>query len=151
MMTNERMKRIVLTPTVTAGAYSANDVMGGLLEFPMPHNSSGFVRSVQITTDDGETMACKLHLYVSAPTAFADNAAHAPTINDLRNRFAQISIAAADYVTINGNAQATVSTNTSLDFEVTNQNAVFGYLVADATPTFAATTDLTVTVTFYLL
>jgi hypothetical protein len=150
MMTQERMRRIALTPTVTAGAYSANDVVGGLLEFPMPRNSSGFVRGVSISADDGETMACKLHLFVSAPTAFADNAAFAPTFNDLRNRFAQISIAAADYVTINGNTQAVVSTNTSLDFEVQG-TSVFGYLVCDATPTFAAATDLAIAVTFYLL
>lgn len=150
-MDGERMRRITLTPTVTAGAYSANDVMGGLLEFPIPRNSSGFVRGVTISTDDGETMACKLHLFVSAPTAFADNAAFAPTFNDLTNRFAVIAIAAADYATINGNAQAIVSTDKSLDFEVQSQPVIYGYLVADATPTFSATTDLAITVTFYLL
>lgn len=150
-MTEPRMRRITLTPAVTAGAYSANDVVGGLLEFPIPKNSSGFVRGVAISADDGETMACKLHLFVSAPTAFADNAAFAPTFNDLKNRFAQIAIAAADYATVNGNTQAIVSTNTSLDFEVQSQPMVYGYLVCDATPTFSATTDLAISVTFYLL
>jgi hypothetical protein len=150
-MTDERLIRIVLTPTVTAGAYSANDVMGGRLEFPIPRNASGFVRSVAISTDDAEAMACKMHFFVSAPTTFADNAAFAPTFNDLKNRFAVVAIAAADYVTINGNTQAIVSTNTSLDFAVQNQPMIYGYLVCDATPTFAATTDLAIAVTLYLV
>jgi hypothetical protein len=150
-MTTERMKRWVKRPTVTAGAYSANDVVGGLLEFDIPRNGAGFIRGVAISADDGETMACKLHLFVSKPTTFADNAAFAPTFEDLVNRFAQISVAAADYSTVNSNTQAIVSTNTSLDFEFSAQPMIYGYLVCDATPTFAATTDLAITLTAYLI
>lgn len=146
----ERMRRIALSPTISAGAYSAGDVVGGLLEFPIPRNSCGFIRGVEITDDDNEKAACKLHLFTSRPTAFADNAAFAPTIDDLKNLFASIAIGAADYVTINGNAKAIVSTNTSLDFEVQNFPQVFGYLVCDATPTYTATTDLTIHVRFFL-
>lgn len=150
-MANEHMQRWTLRPTITAGAYSANDVVGGLLEFAIPRNGAGFIRGLIITDDDNEKAACKLHLFVSKPTTFADNAAFAPTINDLVNRAAVIAVAAADYTTINGNAQAIVSTNTSLDFVFSNQPMIYGYLVCDATPTYTATTDLWITLLAYLV
>lgn len=149
-MNEERMRRIAVQPTISAGAYSANDVIGGLLEFPIPRNGSGFVRGVEITDDDNEKAACKLYLFASRPTAFADNAAFAPTIDDLKSLFAIVTIGSGDYSTINNNAKAIVSTNTSLDFEFQNQPAVYGYLVCDATPTYTATTDLTIHIRFFL-
>jgi len=149
-MNDERMRRIALPLTITAGAYSANDVVGGLQEIAIPRNAAGFIRGVEITDDDNEKAGLKLYLFTSRPTALADNAAFEPTIDDLKNLFAIISIAAGDYSTINGNAKAIVSTNTSLDFEVQNQPVVFAYLVCDATPTYAATTDLTVHVRLFL-
>lgn len=152
-MANERIAVATVQPTITAGAYSANDVVGGLLGFSLLNGYrqvAGFIRSVRISDDDNEKAALKLHLFESAPAAIADNAAFAPSFADLRKRFAVIAIAAADFTTINSNAQAIVSTNTSLDFQAENAT-IYGYLVCDATPTYTAVTDLVITLTAYLL
>src|SRR5574343_384011 len=105
----------IVVPVITAGAYSANDVVGGLLTFQLApeapagvNPASGFVRVVTISDDDNEKAALELHLFREAPTVIADNAAFAPTFADLKKRVGSVVIAAGDYVTINSNGHADV-------------------------------------------
>lgn len=152
----ERIAYVSTTPTITAGAYSANDVVGGLLTFqlqPPPLAGTtpcnGFLRIVSVVDDDNEKAACKLHLFRAQPSAIADNAAFAPSLADLQKRIGVVTIAAADYVTINSNAQA-LETGLEMEFEATGGN-LYAYLVCDATPTYTAATDLTIAITCLLL
>lgn len=150
------VKTVTLTPVITAGAYSAGDVVGPQLEFPLADPSpagvnpaSGFVRVVTISDDDNEKAALELHLFREAPTAIADNAAFAPTFADLKKRIGSVVIAAGDYVTINSNAQA-VKSGIEMEFYAPN-GVLYGYLVATGTPTYTATSDLAVALTAYLV
>lgn len=152
---NDRVKYASVAPTITAGAYSAGDVVGGLLTFelrPAPVAGvtpcSGFLRIVSVVDDDNEKAACKLHIFRDQPSSIADNAAFAPTVGDLQKRIGVVEIAAADYTTLNSNAQALVS-GIEMEFDSVNGN-LYAYLVADATPTYTAVTDLTVAITCYL-
>jgi len=142
-----------VTPTITAGAYSANDVIGGLLTFTLANTrgADGIVRSVRIADGDNVKAAVKLWLFAEQPITIADNAAFAPTDNDISKCVGVLAFAAADYTTAATGANAFAAKHEQgLDFTDTN-GTLWGYLVADATPTYGTTTDLTITITTYLL
>lgn len=137
------------TPTITAGAYSAGDVVGGRLSFVLQAGSGAFfVKSVRIVDDDNEKAASKLYLFNAAPTSIADNAAFAPSVDDLKMLVAIVTIASADFSTINSNAVALVDERSGIDGGMFNVpgGTLYGYLVCDATPTYTATTDLSITI-----
>lgn len=144
------LKRTVY-PTITAGAYSAGDVVGGLLTFPIASDrgASGMVRSVRIADNDNEKAACTLWLFERTPTTFADNAAFAPTYTDLKYCAAVLSIGASDYTTAGTRAMAALH-DRGADFAI-EQGNLYGYLVCTATPTYTTTSDLAITLTFYML
>ena len=148
---SDRPSKATVTPTITAGAYSAKDVIGGLLTFVFANTrgADGIVRSVRIADRDDEKAAVKLWLFAEQPITIADNAAFAPTDNDISKCIGVLAFAAADYTTASGNAFV-AKHEQGLDFTDTN-GTIWGYLVADATPTYGTTTDLTITITTYLL
>lgn len=150
------MRTVSVTPVITAGAYSANDVVGGLLTFQLSNvplagadPAFGFVRVARISDDDNEKASLELHLFREAPTAIADNAAFAPSFADLQKRIGSVAIATGDYVTINSNAQA-VKSGIEMEFDAPDGN-LYGYLVATGTPTYTATSDLAIALTVYLV
>jgi hypothetical protein len=137
------------------GAYTANDVIGGLLTFTLPPGGSGvLVRWARIVDDDDEKAELTLHLFSSAPSAIADDAAFAPTVADLQKRIGKIVFQVADYETINGNATALLGVGASTDYinigTVLPNGNLYGYLVCTATPTYTAVTDLHVTLGVWL-
>lgn len=138
----ERMVQLGGALVVTAGAYSANDVVGGVqtarIDCP-----SGYaeLKLVRIGDDADVKAASKLYLFNAEPTTIADNGAFAPTIADLRLLAGVVAIASADYASVNSNAHM-VKNGLSVLLPVPN-NRLWWYLTCDATPTYAATTDLT--------
>ena len=150
---SDRPSKATVTPTITAGAYSAGDVIGGLLTFFLANTrgADGIVRSVRIADRDDEKAAVKLWLFAEQPITIADNAAFAPTDNDISKCIGVLAFAAADYTTAATGWNAFVAKHEQgIDFTDTN-GTLWGYLVADATPTYGTTTDLTITITTYLL
>lgn len=134
-----------VTPTITAGAYSAADVVGGLLTFSVNSPSGcGVINKLVIADDDDEKAVLTLYLFNASPTAILDNAAGALAIADLKKLVCTISIAAADYKTINSNAYA-VKEDINNVYKADGKGNLYGYLICTATPTYTAITDLTVT------
>jgi len=135
--------RISQTPTVTAGAYSANDAVGGLLTFAgaaRVSTGSGVIKDVVIIDDNGQDAIMELWLFSQTFTAMGDNAAWAPSEADLRNLVAVISTGDGAW-----RAAGTPSVN---NIEVARAynlagTSLFGQLVTRGTPTFAATDDVT--------
>ena len=131
------------TPTITAGAYSAGDAVGGLLTFANAARTSGgggFVKNVLLVDDAGQDAQLELWLFDQTFTAIADNAAWAPTEADLENLIAIVS-------TVDGTWRAAgtpsaISVEASLRYDLTG-TSLFGQLVTRGTPTFAATDDVT--------
>jgi hypothetical protein len=123
-----------------AAAYTANDVIGGLISFSFAAGNAvngGLLNSVYLVDDDNEGAALTLYLFSDKPTVIADDAAFAPTAADLKKMFAVVDVATGDYDTINSMKIAYKSgVNQTVKTDAT-QN-MYGYLVCGATPTYAA-------------
>lgn len=129
---------------ITAGAYTAGDVIGGLLRFPNVFISSpgkGEVRSIVIFDNAKQAKALKLFLFKSIPSVIADNAAFNPSAADARLIMAEIPL-----VTHTNYSTATIGYTTARTISIpiynTSGQDVYAYLVADVAPTYAAIDDL---------
>lgn len=142
-------RKVCVTPTVTAGAYSAYDSIGGLLTFPDVIRSSvgsGVVTSAIIYDLASNTVAYELALFTANPSAttFTDNSAIDLADADLSKQFAEI-----EFATTNRFAYADNSTSLKaaeywpLQFSSTSRT-VYGALRSTGTPTYSTTSDLTV-------
>jgi len=132
------------TPTVTAGAYAANDAVGGLLTFANAARESGgggVVKDVIILDDAGQDAAMELWLFNATFVAMADNALWAPSEADLRKLVAIISTTDGAWFAAGTPSAARVEVSQRYDLAGTS---LFGQLVTRGTPTFAATDDISV-------
>ena len=133
------------TPVVTAGLYSANDVVGGTLTFSGA--TSGIIRGVTLVDQAKQAGAYQLVIFDSLPTDIADNATY--------------DIADADALKIVGAIHLTDTTGADkFDFSdnkiymrqglilpfkrADNATALYGFLIALGTPTYAAMNDIQV-------
>ena len=133
--------RATVAPTITAGAYSAGDVVGGLLTFDVSGAPEGsLLTRALLVDDDNEKPELTLYLFNAAPTTIADADAFAPAVADLKKLITKIVFAVADYVTVNSNAYALKEDLN--DLIPANTGYVYGYLVCTATPTYTASSDL---------
>ena len=140
---------IALTPAISAGAYSAGDVVGGLLTFANAARVSGYggvIKNVLIVDDAGQDAELELWLFDRTFTPIADNGAWAPAEADLENLIVVVSTEDS------GQGWMAAGTPSACDIEVARAykltgTSMFGQLVTRGTPTFAATDDVTVTVT----
>lgn len=135
---------ISLTPTVTAGAYVANDAVGGLLTFTNAARltaGGGVIKDVLLLDDAGQDASLELWLFNATFTAMSDNAAWNPSQADLRKLVAIISIPAGSYFDAGTESAARVEVSQRYDVAATS---LFGQLVTRGTPTYAATDDVTV-------
>lgn len=138
-----RNKTLTLTPTITTIAYSAGDVIGGLLEFDVSGGAGGggILQSLCIIDDANVKADVTLYLFDSEPTEIADNAAFAPALADLKKIIYALNVPSASQSTLNGNGfyfRGAIDQGFSAP-----TGKLYGYLVATATPTYAAATDLT--------
>lgn len=141
-----RTKTIEVDLTISTSAYSAGDVVGGLITLDVESlGGGGIIRRVMLIDDDDEKAAMKLHLFDSEPTTIANDAAYAPAIGDLQAQIGTVEISASDYTTYNGNALA-IKDGLAIEFSATT---LYAYLVCDATPTYTAAGDLTLRVTVW--
>jgi len=135
---------ITVTPTVTAGAYSAGDAVGGELTFANAGRASGLggiIKSVVFIDDAGQDAETELWLFDTTITAVGDNAAFSQTEAELHTCIAVIS-------STEGTWRA-AGTPSVCDVEVSRGytctgTSLFGQLVTRGTPTYAATDDVTV-------
>jgi hypothetical protein len=142
------------TPTITAGAYSALDAVGGVMTFAVATASGRGFRIVNATILDEADQAALLHLWlfkVTPTSPAADNDAFA--ISDA-NILTAIPIGVIDFLAANYRDANTsmVGMGTCRGLAPNIQAAtsgsvnIFGQLQTGtaATPTYAATDDLTV-------
>lgn len=136
-----------LTPAVTAGAYTAGNVVGGLLHFTNVFGPafSGTLTDVLVKSKSVQTTGYKLYLFSQNPThsTWTDKAAAAINVADLPYLLGMWTLGASD------SGLGTETTN-QLDainsaIESVNQD-LYGILIAVATPTYTSTSDVTVSV-----
>ena len=132
------------TPTVTVGAYSAGDVVGGLLTFALAARLPGYgviVKDVIILDDAGQDAELELWLFNATFTAIADNGAWDPSQADLRKLVGIISTSDGAWFAAGMESAARVEASQYCKLVGTS---LFGQLVTRGTPTFAAVDDVTV-------
>jgi len=136
--------RISQTPTVsTSPAYTAGDAVGGLLTFAnavRESGSSGVLMSVVVIDASQQRPSLELVLFDRTFTASTDNAVFDPTDADLANCIGVVAI--GSWSNFSDNSVATVS-GVSLPI-VLNGTSLFGQLLTRGTPTFVATSDISV-------
>jgi hypothetical protein len=144
--------QVAVTPTITAGAYSANDVIGGLMTFQFKNmNSGGMVGSIRIRDNGAVGPAMVLYVFREAPTTTADNAAFSLLDADSDKLMGIITVptwidfTAFKWVACSGHDD---TTSREIDFRTPN-GAVYIYAKVTGTPTMTATTDLRFDVTMW--
>lgn len=135
--------------TVDTNAYTANDVVGGLITVPVP---SGFIRSVKLVDADGEEAAFTLYLFDSEPTDIADDAAFATVLADETALVRILTLAADEYTALSESSVGwfKFDDKTEMGIDYFSNGALYAYLVCDGTPTFTAADDLTLVWYFWI-
>ncbi len=141
---------VAQTPTVTAGAYSAGDAVGGKLTFANAVRASGGsarVVSVVIADKNKQNVELELWLFNQDFTPTADNAAFAVSSSDLLNCVGVVRINTSDYASASANGVATVPVGDLL-VEASGGSTLYGQLKCVGAPTYASTSDIGVKVGF---
>lgn len=75
---------LVVTPTVTAGGYSAGDIVGALLTFPVGINNAVIINEVSVMVKAAVTSTLNFVLFTANPsnTTQTDNAAYSLNAGD---------------------------------------------------------------------
>ena len=137
---------VAVTPTISTSIYAAKDAIGGVMSFSNAARASGgggIVESVVIVDKDQELAAMDLVLLSSTVAGTTtDNAAWDPNDSDLANVVGVIPILSGDYADFNDNA---VASRSGIGMAYTcAATTLFGVLVARSTPTYTATSDISV-------
>ena len=140
--------QVQVTPTVTsASAYTAGNVVGGLLTFANVVNStvlSGVLESISIAVKSTQTASFKLYVFKGTPsTTFTDKTAPAIVTADAVNLLDVYSFTTPDNG-LGSNVTLYYSDAINRSLVLTNTN-LYAVLVTLGTPTFTTTTDVVVT------
>ena len=141
------------TVTVTAGAYHANDNIGGLLTLTNVAESPGVgLRLTQISVVDSANQKAQLEFlfFSSNPSAstFTNNDAPVIHANDVSKYLGRVAVMASDYLTVGAKAVACVS-NIGLALVANASRNLYCVILTPGTPTYVATTDLIVNLALY--
>lgn len=141
-----------VTPTVTAGAYSANDVMGGLMTIELSaQNTGGTLGTIRIRDNDAVGPAGILYLFKTAPTAIADNVAFSLADADSDKLLAVITLGTwVDFTAFKWIAVAGKDDGSSepIDFR-TDTGDIYAYFKVTGTPTMTTTSALSFDFVFW--
>lgn len=131
-----------VTPTITAGAYSANDVIGGRLRFQGMRK--GTIDSISVWDNAAQSVNYELVLFESIPTNITDNATFDIADADGPKIFYQQALPTTERQAYTDNCRTTVF---GIDQDIVTVNDdVWGFLYTTGTPTYAATSDITVVI-----
>ena len=137
------IRRYKVTPTVTASsAYSANDVVGGMLTFGGLRN--GTLQAITICDNAAQAVDYLLVLFESQPNVIDDADTFDIQDADLHKIIYQ------DSLTSSSNRQAFTDNSYHYLYGLSVPiwsagGTVYGFLITPDTPTYAATSDITVT------
>jgi len=125
---------------VTAGAYSANDVVGGRIEFKGFVN--GTLQSITITDASAQNVNYLMVFFESGPTDITDNNTFTIADADLPKIIYHDSIKTGNRVAFTNNSfQALRGLDEPMHGAGSN---IFAFLITLDTPTYTATTDINV-------
>lgn len=140
------MKILSATPTLDTNAYSAGDAAGGMLTFDFGRTGFNTVllKRAELLDDAAapDSADMSLHLFTDPTLAVADQAAFSVTQDEYNDGMYLGAIDFTSYAATPAgtNAAAVVAIRDAIDrlLPVTN-GKIYGQLVCNGTPTFAAT------------
>jgi hypothetical protein len=139
-----------LTPAVTAGAYAAGDVFGGLLSFPISASEGGTLLALRIYDAGDVKPALKFYFFQSEPSEVLDNEVFATGISlaDKKQIKFVVNIGSELYESIDGDA-VMFRSGIGYTFTAPDDDRVLRfYAVTVGTPTPPATTDYTIEIEY---
>jgi hypothetical protein len=143
-----RTKTIEVPLTISETAYSAGDVVGGLIDLDV-HSAGGggVVRRVILVDEDGKDAVFTLYFFDRPPQTIADDAAFEPDAADVLRLIGTVEIAAADYLDLN-NTSVALKGDLGMDYTAVD-GRLYVYLVCTATPNYDNDDALTLRVTVW--
>ena len=136
-----RPVKYAVTPTLAvAGAYAANDIIGGRLRFQGLRE--GKITSIMVTDKAAQNVAYGLILFDSIPTDITDNATFDVADADLLKIFYHTLIPTTERVALTDNSFS-ILYGVNKSVRVVNDD-VLGFLYTTGDPTFTSL-DITVT------
>jgi hypothetical protein len=139
---------IKVTPTITAGAYSAQDMVGGKLTLTNAMRvvgGKGYLYSLEVIDTDKIAAALDIHLFSAMAGAYADNGAEAISAADALNHLGVVRILATDYLAKANFYAAQPDPSTFKSILLKSGAAsrdLFAIVVCTGTPTYTHTTGL---------
>lgn len=135
-------------PVVTAGAYAAQDAVGGMLTFSVEAepNTGLYIDGGVLTDLAKQDVQLDLVLFNQEFTPTADNAAF-----DIGDADLPSVVGVVSFVSYTDSADSSFCAVRGLSIPVVIENqsgALYGQLVTRGAPTYATTTDVTVRLTF---
>ena len=136
------IRRFKVTPAVIVQTYTANDVVGGLLTFSGLRN--GTLQSITVCDNAAQAVDYLVILFESAPATIDDGDEIDLTDSDLPKIIYQDSLTSAS------NRQVFIDNSYHYLYGLSVPlwsagGTVYGFLITTGTPTYAATSDITVT------
>lgn len=124
------------TITPSDAAYTANDVVGGLLTLTMPRDCGDIVGVIVSVGEASITLAGTIYFYSASPTSFADNAAFAPVHTDNEKLIGYYTLPTA--LTLNTRSvYVAMAAGSNAFAEIPFSNGVvYAYYVTSDTPNF---------------
>lgn len=146
-------KWVSVTPTVTASsAYTAKDAVGGLMTFTnlsCTNRGGGRINSVIITDKADQAVEYDVVLFKSQPAGtFTNKVTFDPADADLLLMMPIINLRSTDHFSFNDNGVSSLSSlNSGAWTTVTSglPGTFYVSLVTRGTPTYASTSDITLT------
>jgi hypothetical protein len=133
------MRTVDAALTVSLAAYTADDVVGGLIALDMHSpQGGGVLKRLILVDEDSQAEAYTAYIFDRAPSAIDDADTFEPTLADLQRLIAIVPIAAMDYETLNDGTADHDIVMVDLDIEFTaGDGRLYVYLVATDTPDYA--------------
>jgi hypothetical protein len=139
---------IKVTPTITVGAYSAQDMVGGKMTLSNAMRvigGKGYLYSLEVISTDKIAAALDFHLFSAMAGAYADNDPESISAADSLNHLGLVRILATDYLTKANFAIAQPDPTTFKPILLKSGAAsrdLFAIVVCTATPTYTHSTGL---------
>lgn len=141
---------IDVVPTITAGAYSLNDALGGRMTFALAGHGageSGVVEALRLVDRAQQQVPLDLYLFDQPFTAVADNAVFDLNDPDVDNAIGVLHLLPEHYTNALTNSLALL-TRIDLPYVVVGSDNLYGQLVIrGGPPTYVATSDIRVRLT----
>lgn len=135
---------IVVNITPDTAAYTAGDVVGGLLTPALTVCPTNIVGVSVAISEASIAVPATLYFYNATPTSFADNVAFAPVYADNEKLIAMVTLPTATLLSTRNVYQIRYGGGSAMPLiEIDRQFYV--YLVTSGTPDFAAAQEIQVT------